>query len=207
MNQVSSSAIGGSDVPPPPEQQQMLDAVGLTMGVDTKLAMRRSINRDRISEHIESKKYLANLQGMLPDLATQLEEILFKVHGCKREYYNMVERLFEPELQLAIQLLSVQNPQNQELSRNIQTFPAIGTDFCAPGKHPKVMEAKEVPRELKFSCPVCMNELVDASSTICGHIFCENCIKASIQAQRKCPTCRKKLTLRGFHRLYLPATN
>jgi hypothetical protein len=69
------------------------------------------------------------------------------------------------------------------------------------------MEAKEVPRELKFSCPVCMNELVDASSTICGHIFCENCIKASIQAQRKCPTCRKKLTLRGFHRLYLPATN
>nr|XP_051221975.1 probable histone acetyltransferase HAC-like 1 [Lolium perenne] len=241
MNQVSSSAIGGSDVPPPPEQQQMLDAVGLTMGVDTVLAMRRSINRDRISEHIESKKYLANLQGMLPDLATQLEEILFKVHGCKREYYNMVERLFEPELQLAIQLLSVQNPQNQELSRNIQTFPAKGTDFWAPGsikgesgnpmmysdvtykmglasssltgmvlpqrKHPKVMEAKEVPTELKFSCPVCMNELVDASSTICGHIFCENCIKASIQAQRKCPTCRKKLTLRGFHRLYLPATN
>jgi hypothetical protein len=51
----------------------------------------------------------------------------------QREYYNMVERLFEPELQLAIQLLSVQNPQNQELSRNIQTFPAIGTDFCAPG--------------------------------------------------------------------------
>jgi hypothetical protein len=51
----------------------------------------------------------------------------------QREYYNMVERLFEPELQLAIQLLSVQNPQNQELSRNIQTFPAIGTDFWVPG--------------------------------------------------------------------------
>jgi hypothetical protein len=48
MNQVSSSAIGGSDVPPPSEHQQMLDAVGLTMGVDTVLAMRRNINRDRM---------------------------------------------------------------------------------------------------------------------------------------------------------------
>uniref|UniRef100_A0ACD5XC50 Uncharacterized protein n=1 Tax=Avena sativa TaxID=4498 RepID=A0ACD5XC50_AVESA len=45
---------------------------------------------------------------------------------------------------------------------------------------------KEVPKEPKFSCPVCMNELVDASSTICGHIFCEYCIGASILAQSKC---------------------
>ncbi|VAH67768.1 unnamed protein product [Triticum turgidum subsp. durum] len=46
---------------------------------------------------------------------------------------------------------------------------------------------KEARKEPKFSCPVCMNELVDASSTICGHIFCQNCIEASIQAQSKCP--------------------
>ncbi|VAH83637.1 unnamed protein product [Triticum turgidum subsp. durum] len=44
---------------------------------------------------------------------------------------------------------------------------------------------KEARKEPKFSCPVCMNELVDASSTICGHIFCQNCIEASIQAQSK----------------------
>ncbi|CAM0884360.1 unnamed protein product [Alopecurus aequalis] len=63
---------------------------------------------------------------------------------------------------------------------------------------------KEVPKEPKFSCPVCMNELVNASSTTCGHIFCDRCIRASIQAQSKCPTCRRTLSLSGFHRVYLP---
>nr|BAK00569.1 predicted protein [Hordeum vulgare subsp. vulgare] len=63
---------------------------------------------------------------------------------------------------------------------------------------------KEVRNEPKFSCPVCMNELVDPSSTICGHIFCQKCIQASIQAQSKCPTCRRTLTVNCFHRVYLP---
>ncbi|NDW60396.1 hypothetical protein G0P98_28610, partial [Yangia sp. PrR004] len=42
--------------------------------------------------------------------------------------------------------------------------------------------------------------------TVCGHIFCQNCIKAAIQAQKKCPTCRKKLTAGQQHRVYLPMT-
>ncbi|KAM0931339.1 hypothetical protein ACQ4PT_000387 [Festuca glaucescens] len=63
---------------------------------------------------------------------------------------------------------------------------------------------KEVSKEPKFSCPVCMNELVNASSTTCGHIFCQKCIRASIQAQSKCPTCRRTLSLSDFHRVYLP---
>ncbi|XP_044353832.1 uncharacterized protein [Aegilops tauschii subsp. strangulata] len=74
---------------------------------------------------------------------------------------------------------------------------------------PKVTQAcpapsKDLPKEPKFSCPVCMNELVDASSTICGHIFCQKCIEASIQAQSKCPTCCRMLTVNSFHRIYLP---
>uniref|UniRef100_A0A453GBG5 RING-type domain-containing protein n=1 Tax=Aegilops tauschii subsp. strangulata TaxID=200361 RepID=A0A453GBG5_AEGTS len=63
---------------------------------------------------------------------------------------------------------------------------------------------KEVAKKPKFSCPVCWNELIDASSTICGHIFCQKCIEASIQAQKKCPTCRRTLTMKDFHRVHLP---
>ncbi|KAM3353682.1 hypothetical protein ACQJBY_024692 [Aegilops geniculata] len=75
---------------------------------------------------------------------------------------------------------------------------------------PKVAQArpapmKDLPREPKFTCPVCINELVDASSTICGHIFCKKCIETSIRFQKKCPTCRRRLTMRNFHRIYLPA--
>jgi len=77
---------------------------------------------------------------------------------------------------------------------------------------PKVVQAvpepvREVPKEPKFSCPVCMNELVDASSTICGHIYCQKCIRAAIQTNKRCPNCRRKLNMSNFHRVYLPTTD
>ncbi|XP_071947234.1 E3 ubiquitin-protein ligase RNF4-like [Antedon mediterranea] len=64
------------------------------------------------------------------------------------------------------------------------------------------------PRK-EIVCPVCMEsermikrqrQLV---STVCGHIFCNVCIVNSIKNQHKCPTCRKKLTLKQFHPIFL----
>ncbi|KQK11227.1 hypothetical protein BRADI_2g58878v3 [Brachypodium distachyon] len=56
----------------------------------------------------------------------------------------------------------------------------------------------------KFSCPICHGELVIASSTLCGHIFCLECVKTAVKLQRKCPTCRTSLPMDGYHRIYLP---
>uniref|UniRef100_A0A453PUK1 RING-type domain-containing protein n=1 Tax=Aegilops tauschii subsp. strangulata TaxID=200361 RepID=A0A453PUK1_AEGTS len=61
-----------------------------------------------------------------------------------------------------------------------------------------------VPKEPNFTCPVCLNKLVEPSTTKCGHIFCAECIKQAIQFQKKCPTCRKALRKNNFHRIYLP---
>ncbi|XP_059626220.1 uncharacterized protein LOC132269155 [Cornus florida] len=63
------------------------------------------------------------------------------------------------------------------------------------------------PKEPTFSCPICMGPLVEEMSTKCGHIFCKACIKAAISAQSKCPTCRKKVTMKDTIRVYLPATS
>lgn len=63
------------------------------------------------------------------------------------------------------------------------------------------------PKEPTFNCPVCMGPLVEEMSTKCGHIFCKACIKASIAAQGKCPTCRRKLAMKDTIRVYLPATS
>ncbi|KAL2549672.1 RING/U-box superfamily protein [Forsythia ovata] len=62
------------------------------------------------------------------------------------------------------------------------------------------------PKEPKFTCPVCMGPLVKEISTKCGHIFCKTCIKTAIAAQNKCPTCRRKITMKDTIRFYLPAT-
>mmetsp|Transcript_28391 Transcript_28391/g.50717 ORF Transcript_28391/g.50717 Transcript_28391/m.50717 type:complete len:186 (-) Transcript_28391:386-943(-) len=54
-----------------------------------------------------------------------------------------------------------------------------------------------------LKCPVCLDRITNMTSTTCGHVFCQDCIKVAVKAQKKCPTCRKNVTLRGLHRIYL----
>ncbi|XP_057443229.1 uncharacterized protein LOC130735148 [Lotus japonicus] len=65
----------------------------------------------------------------------------------------------------------------------------------------------ELPRESIFKCPICMCPMVKEMSTMCGHIFCKKCITAAIDAQSKCPTCRKFVTMKELRRVFLPSAN
>ncbi|KAH1129077.1 hypothetical protein J1N35_000455 [Gossypium stocksii] len=58
-----------------------------------------------------------------------------------------------------------------------------------------------------FNCPICMGPLTEEMSTRCGHIFCKACIKAAIAVQKKCPTCRKKVTVKELFRVFLPSAS
>ncbi|KAG9447284.1 hypothetical protein H6P81_013412 [Aristolochia fimbriata] len=59
-------------------------------------------------------------------------------------------------------------------------------------------------QEVKFRCSICMDTMKEETSTMCGHVFCKPCITSAIRVQKKCPTCREKLTLNNIHRIYLP---
>jgi len=63
-------------------------------------------------------------------------------------------------------------------------------------------------------CPVCLDSFGEVKAagrqvkaTTCGHVFCEECIKGVLLdadvTSRKCPTCRKKLTARSVHPLFI----
>ena len=62
-------------------------------------------------------------------------------------------------------------------------------------------------------CPICMDSFAEVKasgrqvmSTTCGHVFCEECVKGVLGADasaRKCPTCRKKLSSRAVHPLFI----
>ncbi|KAF5726579.1 E3 ubiquitin-protein ligase RNF4 isoform X2 [Tripterygium wilfordii] len=69
------------------------------------------------------------------------------------------------------------------------------------------MRPPPAPKEPTFSCPICFGPLVEEMSTKCGHIFCKTCIKTAIGKQAKCPTCRKKVTVKELIRVFLPTTN
>jgi len=60
--------------------------------------------------------------------------------------------------------------------------------------------------EPKFSCPICLCPFTQEVSTKCGHIFCKKCIKNALSLQAKCPTCRKKITVKDLIRVFLPTT-
>ena len=60
-------------------------------------------------------------------------------------------------------------------------------------------------KEALYTCSICLGEMKEISSTTCGHMFCHECIRAAVKANHRCPQCRKKLTLRMIHRVYLPS--
>ncbi|PKA60944.1 Peroxisome biogenesis factor 10 [Apostasia shenzhenica] len=49
-----------------------------------------------------------------------------------------------------------------------------------------------------------MSTLKEPSSTICGHVFCHECITMAVNKLKKCPTCRRKLNKKSIHRIFLP---
>uniref|UniRef100_A0A8C5LQM8 Ring finger protein 4 n=1 Tax=Leptobrachium leishanense TaxID=445787 RepID=A0A8C5LQM8_9ANUR len=62
----------------------------------------------------------------------------------------------------------------------------------------------------KVSCPICLDgysEIIKSRrlivSTKCGHIFCSQCIRDSLKSVSSCPTCRKKLTPKQYHPIYI----
>lgn len=54
-------------------------------------------------------------------------------------------------------------------------------------------------------CPVCFDSLSNKEimSTVCGHLFCMSCIMNVIRNTKCCPTCRRKLSLKSIHPIYI----
>lgn len=61
-------------------------------------------------------------------------------------------------------------------------------------------------KEMKLSCAICMDNMKEETTTICGHVFCKKCIVRAIEVHKQCPSCRKKLTMKNIHRIYISSS-
>jgi len=58
-----------------------------------------------------------------------------------------------------------------------------------------------------LTCSICMDSILNRNpvSTVCGHLFCKECLELSLKCTKKtCPLCRTKLTGKApFHSIHL----
>ncbi|GIY34636.1 hypothetical protein CDAR_384741 [Caerostris darwini] len=61
-----------------------------------------------------------------------------------------------------------------------------------------------------IACGICFDtcdEILSSSktlmSTVCGHIFCDSCLKICFRTKKACPRCRRKLTVKQVHPIFL----
>ena len=80
------------------------------------------------------------------------------------------------------------------------------------GPSPKSAPPEKKTEKPELKCPVCletfnniMSNNVKIMSTKCGHLFCEPCLRDSMQVNSKlCPTCRSKLSAKThYHQVFL----
>ena len=46
----------------------------------------------------------------------------------------------------------------------------------------------------KFSCPICLEIMVEPMLTPCGHAFCRPCIEESLLHKNACSLCRESIS-------------
>lgn len=113
-------------------------------------------------------------------------------------------------------LLLDEGPQNQRVATGESYVVSSDEDEDTPPVHNAMImsclhsnsSSRSTPGTI--SCPVCLDsysEIVESGrlvvSTKCGHVFCSQCLRDSLTSSHTCPTCRKKLTHRQYHPLYV----
>ena len=66
---------------------------------------------------------------------------------------------------------------------------------------PKGPQPKKTPK-----CAICLDEIEKPTANKCGHVYCDQCIREWIRAQKtksRCPQCRKNVGLSGLTKLIL----
>ena len=62
------------------------------------------------------------------------------------------------------------------------------------------------PQLAMVKCTICLefaSSKTALGSTVCGHVFCEDCFKQSQKSSKYCPNCRKKMGKNSYHKLFL----
>ncbi|XP_076271294.1 uncharacterized protein LOC143203068 isoform X1 [Rhynchophorus ferrugineus] len=130
---------------------------------------------------------------------------------CSEDLFSFVEDIIEQNDVIKAGVEKVKGaliPSFEDLMKKTNEILSSTTSVIGNiASKPKEPEVQTVVIEKKGpNCPVCL-ETLDGDSkvmvTVCGHMFCESCIKRVVQTIKKCPTCRNVITDKKYHPIYL----
>jgi len=96
--------------------------------------------------------------------------------------------------QLSSPIIILESPKKE-----IESFPNIATT----GPVANTTNIANITNATNITCSICLDKIKNITATVCGHIFCKKCIQNAIRKQKKCPMCRKSLTMNSIHPLFL----
>ncbi|XP_075148724.1 degringolade isoform X2 [Haematobia irritans] len=87
-------------------------------------------------------------------------------------------------------------------SKSKEDLPNVATNSPSPSKSQSENSSLD---NTPFMCPVCMESCLKRrpTTTKCGHIYCEECIRHAIRLTHKCPMCKTKLSSSSLIRIYV----
>ncbi|RCV23088.1 hypothetical protein SETIT_4G271400v2 [Setaria italica] len=114
------------------QQHQPLQVASRYPDMDHQFSKMRSAMHRNIVDHLMKMMKIAENQS-LGKLADRLEEVLYRLHPTKVDYYVMLKGPIEPHLQGAIKVLSRHGNQHQQMSHQTPTPSHCGTMVPTPG--------------------------------------------------------------------------
>lgn len=93
-------------------------------------------------------------------------------------------------------------------SRRRTTAAKISTSKAAPVTKPTIPAAKATSAHNTSSddgphCPICLCSWTSPVSTLCGHVFCKDCIAQWVKQTKSCPVCKAGAAKLKTHPIFL----
>lgn len=127
------------------------------------------------------------------------------VDSCRKIFGNieidlsvMQNKLIEHHTQVIANCtlkISKLDPTNQAYHMLKKSFESNLTDSKYLLSILDKLNNTEIFEDSNENCSICLDDIVNGSITICGHIFCSECIKKCLTYKNSCPMCKKDLKI------------
>ena len=180
------------------------EALSITNKHDIDLPPKYIQSKTIVLQNDEKKFYDATKNDVYNQFVTLADRK--ESHGG-RAYLNLFQQLTQLRQICDHRTIVTMNKEKvikRDLDKKLQEFlneRGITIDFGAKEKIPetqdnvsiKSLKAKidALKKDQVDDCSICLSQPMTIAFTVCGHIFCEECIAEHLEKEQTCPICRK----------------